>query len=750
MSDPRINPMLPFDQTWLINRLKKISNNVDDKGICFGLSAMSMQAIFLNDLSTFTRRLELIYAMPENTFVEEIDKLNKKRIEIIEQVKKEIGPMRELSQHETAEILAIQENKNALLKLEETIKTLAEEGKALDEKEKNRRKNSLLFNAFVQKKIEEKKSTLFSEDERIKLDIPVFLEGVIRYQDFLLNLPALEKETNSISQSIMLTFPLVASVQLKKEGGISKRRDFSGVYSMDELTQYFNLFTQATSTTHVESTKPLVFVLCSSNHAILLGYDPVTSTWSCTDANHLPTKYTADAKELAQYVIDAFFSHNKEVVFSTDIYCSKADINTFEPAIAVCENQQEWKAMHAVSTDKVKSTDSYAASWLFVAAQKGHLDIVKALLAAGAKPNQARDDGFTPLIVAIHSGYLDIVNALLAAGAKPNQARNGFTPLYIAVEKGHLDIVKALLAAEAKPDQATDDGFTPLFIAVDSGRLDIVNALLATRAHRNITINGITLLFRAVENGHLEIVKALLAAGADPNRASTDDYVTPLFIAVKSGRLDIVNALLAAEADPTHPSLPYVTPLFIAVESGRPDIVNALLAAGADPNEARIGDGATPLLIAADKGDFEMVETLLAGGAQPNKVSTDDGYSPLFIAAQDGNLKIINLLLQYHASLAPKFKITCDKLRHLAQELNKQPEVEALIKIRQTSPASETIIISAKDIATVIGQHAVVERLEQEEKKMAAALKTSGLFANPTSTVETSSPDNTESPRIKK
>ena len=54
------------------------------------------------------------------------------------------------------------------------------------------------------------------------------------------------------------------------------------------------------------------------------------------------------------------------------------------------------------------------------AAQNGHLEIVQALLAAGAEVNAKTDKGLTALIEAIEKGHTETVQALLAAGAEVN------------------------------------------------------------------------------------------------------------------------------------------------------------------------------------------------------------------------------------------------------------------------------------------------------------------------------------------
>ena len=76
------------------------------------------------------------------------------------------------------------------------------------------------------------------------------------------------------------------------------------------------------------------------------------------------------------------------------------------------------------------------------AADKGHLDVVQALLASGAQPAQSPN--------ALAAGA-DVVRALLASGAQPAQSPNA---LVRAADNGHLDVVRALLASGAQPAQS--------------------------------------------------------------------------------------------------------------------------------------------------------------------------------------------------------------------------------------------------------------------------------------------------------
>ena len=87
----------------------------------------------------------------------------------------------------------------------------------------------------------------------------------------------------------------------------------------------------------------------------------------------------------------------------------------------------------------------------------GRADEVAALLAGGADANERKTDcgGTTPLIAACQQNHTEIAAALIAAGAKVNQALDyGATPLYIACQEGHTEIATALIAAGVKVNTA--------------------------------------------------------------------------------------------------------------------------------------------------------------------------------------------------------------------------------------------------------------------------------------------------------
>jgi len=59
-------------------------------------------------------------------------------------------------------------------------------------------------------------------------------------------------------------------------------------------------------------------------------------------------------------------------------------------------------------------------------------------------------DGFTPLYVAAQNGHLEVVRFLVDAKADLNTADYGNTPLAVAVHMGHGEVAALLRAAGAK------------------------------------------------------------------------------------------------------------------------------------------------------------------------------------------------------------------------------------------------------------------------------------------------------------
>lgn len=104
---------------------------------------------------------------------------------------------------------------------------------------------------------------------------------------------------------------------------------------------------------------------------------------------------------------------------------------------------------------------------LHIAAEMGHIEIVKYLIDKGADPEiRNRGDNNTPLDLALAAGNLKIVKYLVAAGANPNTTDNqGNSLLHIFTKNGDLDMVKKLIKKGAEINSLSNQGRTSLDIA---------------------------------------------------------------------------------------------------------------------------------------------------------------------------------------------------------------------------------------------------------------------------------------------
>jgi hypothetical protein len=99
--------------------------------------------------------------------------------------------------------------------------------------------------------------------------------------------------------------------------------------------------------------------------------------------------------------------------------------------------------------------------------------------------NNKGPEGQTPTYYAAYYGYVEVVHALIQAGADLNQAEDkGATPLHIAYRKGHAEVVHAPIQAGADLNQDMDGGYTPFLMARMSGHRAIVRLLAEAEALR--------------------------------------------------------------------------------------------------------------------------------------------------------------------------------------------------------------------------------------------------------------------------
>ncbi|CAI8046094.1 Kinase D-interacting substrate of 220 kDa [Geodia barretti] len=197
------------------------------------------------------------------------------------------------------------------------------------------------------------------------------------------------------------------------------------------------------------------------------------------------------------------------------------------------------------------------------AAERGDVEAVQRLLSTSVNINfRTEDEGHSALLLASARGHVEVVRLLLKAGAAvfiPDKESR--SPLYWASFYGHRAVVELLLKNGADITICNENGSSPLYVAS--------------------------------EYGHTEVVDILVKAGADVNQACTKEPCSvPLGIAAAKGHTETVHRLLVLGADINHQNKNGTTALLSAGLNGRSEVVKLLLVAGARDIRNKFGNTA--------------------------------------------------------------------------------------------------------------------------------------------------------------
>lgn len=149
--------------------------------------------------------------------------------------------------------------------------------------------------------------------------------------------------------------------------------------------------------------------------------------------------------------------------------------------------------------------------------EQGQADVLKEFIPF-IDINKKMEDDCTFLAFAVHYGHINIIKALINAGADLNaKDQNGYTALMQAARSGNLSAITELIKAGADIE-ADCEGLTALFRAITPGKIDAMEMLISAGANINAkTTIGITVLMHAIIYGHLDIIQKLINEGADVN-----------------------------------------------------------------------------------------------------------------------------------------------------------------------------------------------------------------------------------------
>ena len=330
--------------------------------------------------------------------------------------------------------------------------------------------------------------------------------------------------------------------------------------------------------------------------------------------------------------------------------------------------EKRYQSFEQIIVDEIEEQDHLC---------KPYIQVLSSLLESGEEfdiNEKDYDEGETILIRITMTGRLDLVKALVEAGADVNaQSKDGGFALKYAAACGWLEIYDYLFPL-TKPElrsyvelagtldkgllyrqQRNDENYYRVEAfrsAAVYGNVRAVSEAIASGIDVNaINPGGSTALYNACWHRKMSVVRILLEAGADPN-LKPDDGIgnTPLMECLHDDCIETFRMLIKAGADVNGKNNQDITVLIMAVSCPNIEAVRLLLEGGADVNAQNcIGD--TALYWAIPDSTEEIVEILLEADAQVD-TANDLSYSPLMLATYLNKTRIVEILQTAGASTA--------------------------------------------------------------------------------------------------
>ncbi|MDE6550820.1 MAG: ankyrin repeat domain-containing protein [Clostridia bacterium] len=238
--------------------------------------------------------------------------------------------------------------------------------------------------------------------------------------------------------------------------------------------------------------------------------------------------------------------------------------------------------------ESMTALDNSGTSAMHMAALKGHDQMLKAMIDAGADVNVTQDApsdaGNTPLHIACFKCDLNSVKILMENGADDSICNvNGETPAHMAFNKninicgsiyskGEYDDLSQMLLCLKNLDVARNDGRTAL-MQLQFLNINLIADAQSVFLNAGVDVNkkdnwgNTALIIATQQHCYKEVIKPLVLAGADINAANNYGQ-TALHCALKYGSQDVARYLIKKGADYNRADNDGMTPIQLAIEKG--------------------------------------------------------------------------------------------------------------------------------------------------------------------------------------
>ncbi|XP_035826421.1 transient receptor potential cation channel subfamily A member 1 [Aplysia californica] len=276
----------------------------------------------------------------------------------------------------------------------------------------------------------------------------------------------------------------------------------------------------------------------------------------------------------------------------------------------------------------VDAVDNQGNTALHLAVEAASPDICNLLIKHGADVDVVNSHHMMAIHLAADLGDVDVVKALLDNQVDPDsRGESGMTALHYAASKDHGEILRLMMQKGAKPCAKCDYGYYPIHLAAKCAAADAMEAIIEQALTKGYTREQILSfkdrennlpLHAAVNGGDIKAVTVCLKAGASV-KAQQDDGSTPLHFACAQGNMEMIKLMESMQRDNFIAAVfttdaMKMTPLHRAALFNHTHVMQHLLEHGADI-DSRDSVERTPLLLAASKGCWGTVQLLVSNGA---------------------------------------------------------------------------------------------------------------------------------------